>query len=187
MKTNTTYPTKHPHWIDEPEYLDAINKRKRFGISFATAFVLVLAIHLAGVGGIFAFSNLKLDKKTTPVAEAPVEKQPGPKSDSLARNEWPKADAQPKVVATPPPVKKQVAAAKVAPKAEAKPAPVVAVKPNEKPAIAKTTPKSTPAASKVDNSAARKAFLATRSNLQPLTETQQTIPATAQVQPVVAW
>jgi len=185
MKTNTTYPTKHPHWIDEPEYLDAIKKRKRVGISFATAFVLVLAIHLAGVGGIFAFSNLKSDKKTTTVAEAPVEKQPGPKSDSLARNEWPKVDAQAKVVATPPPVKKQVVAAKVAPKAEAKSATVVAAKPQEKPAqpaIAKTTP----AASKVDDSAARKAFLATRSNSQPLTETQQTIPATAQVQPVVA-
>lgn len=185
MKTNTTYPTKHPHWIDEPEYLDAIKKRKRVGISFATAFVLVLAIHLAGVGGIFAFSNLKSDKKPTSVAEAPVEKQPGPKSDSLACNEWPKPEAQPKVVATPPPVKKQVAAAKIAPKAEAKPAPIVAAKPQEKPAQPAIA-KSTPAASKVDNSAARKAFLATRSNSQPLTETQQTIPATAQVQPVVA-
>jgi len=186
MKTNTTYPTKHPHWIDEPEYLDAIKKRKRVGISFATAFILVLSIHLAGVGGIFAFSNLKSDKKPTPLAEAPVEKQPGPKSDSLARNEWPQPEAQPKVVATPPPVKKQVAAAKVATKTEAKPATVVAAKPNEKTAVAKATPKSTPAASKVDDSAARKAFLATRSNSQPLTETQQTIPATAQVQPVVA-
>jgi len=186
MKTNTTYPTKHPHWIDEPEYLDAIKKRKRVGISFATAFILVLSIHLAGVGGIFAFSNLKSDKKPTPLAEAPVEKQPGPKSDSLARNEWPQPEAQPKVVATPPPVKKQVAAAKVATKTEAKPATVVAAKPNEKTAVAKATPKSTPAASKVDDSAARKAFLATRSNSQPLTETQQTIPATAQVHPVVA-
>ena len=185
MKTNTTYPTKHPHWIDEPEYLDAIKKRKRVGISFATALVLVLAIHLAGVGGIFAFSNLKSNKKPTPVAEAPVEKHPGPKSDSLARNEWPKPEAQPKVVATPPPVKKQVAAAKVAPKSEAKPATVVAAKPQEKPAQPAIA-KSTPAASKVDDSAARKAFLATRSNSQPLTEAQQTIPATAQVQPVVA-
>ncbi len=185
MKTNTTYPTKHPHWIDEPEYLDAIKKRKRVGISFATAFILVLAIHLAGVGGIFAFSNLKSDKKPTPLAEAPVEKQPGPKSDSLARNEWPQPEVQPKVVATPPPVKNQVAAAKVAPKSEAKPATVVAAKPQEKPAQPAIA-KSTPAASKVDDSAARKAFLATRSNSQPLTETQQTIPATAQVQPVVA-
>ena len=189
MKPTTTYPTKHPHWIDEPEYLETISKKKRFGISFTTAFLLVLAIHLAGVGGIFAFSNLKSDKKPTTVAEAPVEKQPGPKSDSLDRNEWPQPEVQPKVVATPPPVKKQVAVAKVAPKAEAKPAPVVAAKPKEKaikPAIAKATPKSTPAVPKVDDSAARKAFLATRSNSQPLTETQQTIPATAQVHPVVA-
>jgi LysM repeat protein len=189
MKPTTTYPTKHPHWIDEPEYLETISKKKRFGISFTTAFLLVLTIHLAGVGGIFAFSNLKSDKKPTTVAEAPVEKQPGPKSDSLDRNEWPQPEVQPKVVATPPPVKKQVAVAKVAPKAEAKPAPVVAAKPKEKaikPAIAKATPKSTPAVPKVDDSAARKAFLATRSNSQPLTETQQTIPAVAQVQPVVA-
>lgn len=186
MKTNATYPTKHPHWIDEPEYLDAIKKRKRVGISFATAFVLVLAIHLAGVGGIFAFSNLKSDKKTVSAPVALVEKQTGPKSDSLARNEWPQPEAKPKVVATPPPVKKQVAAAKVGPKAEAKPAPVVAAKPSAKPALANTTPKATPAASKVDEFAARKAFLATRSNSQPLTETQQTIPATAQAQPVVA-
>ncbi|MFM8982045.1 MAG: LysM peptidoglycan-binding domain-containing protein [Spartobacteria bacterium] len=189
MKTNTTYPTKHPHWIDEPEYLDAIKKRKRIGLSFTTAFILVLAIHLAGVGGIFAFSNLKSDKKTVSAPVAPVEKQTGPKSDSLARNEWPKPEAQPKVVATPPPVKKEVAAAKPAPKVEQKPAPVIADKAKEKPAqpaIAKVTPKSTPAASKVDDSAARKAFLATRPNSQAVTETQQTIPATAPVQPVVS-
>lgn len=189
MKTNTTYPTKHPHWIDEPEYLDAIKKRKRVGISFATAFVLVLAIHLAGVGGIFAFSNLKSDKKPAPVAETPVEKQLGPKSDSLARNEWPQPEAQAKVVATPPPVKKEVSAIKVTPKAEPKPALVVAAKSQEKtaqPAIPKATLKPTPAASKDDDSATRKDFLATRSNLQPASENKQTIPAAAQVQPVVA-
>lgn len=188
MKTNTTYPTKHPHWIDEPEYLDAIKKRKRIGISFATAFVLVLAIHLAGVGGIFAFSNHKPDKKSTPVAEARVEKQAGPKSDSLTHNEWPQPEAHPKVVATPPPVKNQVASGKVGPKAEAKPAQVVAAKPEAKPvqsAIAKANPKAPPAAAKVDDSAAKKAFLATRSKLQPITETQQNISGAAQVKPVV--
>lgn len=189
MKTNTTYPTKHPHWIDEPEYLEAIKKRKRVGISFATAFVLVLAIHLAGVGGIFAFSNLKSDKKSAPVAEAPVEKQSGPKSDSLARNEWSQPETQPKVVATPPPVKQEVAATKPSPKVDQKPAPVIAAKPKEKavqPAIAKATPKPAIASPKVDDAATKKAFLATRSNSQPVTETQQTIPAAAQVPPVVA-
>jgi LysM repeat protein len=188
MKTNTTYPTKHPHWIDEPEYLDAIKKRKRIGLSFTTAFILVLAIHLAGVGGIFAFSNLKSDKKTVSAPVAPVEKQPGPKSDSLARNEWPKPEAQPKVVATPPPVKKEVAAAKTAPIVEQKPAPVIADKAKEKPhapVVAKTTPKVTPASPKKDDAAMKKAFLAARSSSQPLTETQ-TIPAAAPVQPVVS-
>lgn len=189
MKTSTTYPTKHPHWIDEPEYLDAVKKRKRIGISFATAFVLVLAIHLAGVGGIFAFSNLKADKKPVPAAEVPVEKQTGPKSDSLARNEWPQPEAQPKVVATPPPTKKQVAATKSAPKAGPAPATVVAAKAKEKPlrpAIAKATAKPAPAVPKVDDSAMKKAFLAARAESQAVTATQQTIPAAAQFQPVAA-
>jgi LysM repeat protein len=189
MKTNTTYPTKHPHWIDEPEYLDAIKKRKRIGISFTTAFILVLAIHLAGVGGIFAFSNLKSDKKTVSAPVAPMEKQTGPKSDSLARNEWPQPDAQPKVVATPPPVKKQVAATTPSPKAEKKPALVIAAKPQEKPQsseVATSMRKPTPASPKSDDAATKKAFLATRSYSQPHAETQQTIPVSAQVQPVAS-
>lgn len=189
MKTNTTYPTKHPHWIDETEYLDAIQKRKRIGISFATAFVLVLAMHLVGVGGIFAFSNLKSQKKPASVEEAPLEKQSGPQSDALARNEWPQSEAQPQVVATPPPVKKEVVAAKALRKAGPKSAPVVAAKPNEKPAppaMAKAAPKASPAAPKVDDAAAKKAFLASRSDSQTLAETQQTIPAASQVQSVAA-
>jgi|GEM_PF-1238423 len=189
MKTNTTYPTKHPHWIDESDYTDAIDKRKRIGLSFTTALILVLAIHLAGVGGIFAFSNLKSDKKTAQVVEAPVENKPGPKSDSLARNEWPQPEAQPKVVATPPPVKNAVAAAKPAPKVEQKPAPVIADKAKEKPhapAVAKTKPKVTPASPKADEVDSKKAFLASRSDLQPVNETQHPLPSTAQEQPVVS-
>ena len=190
MKTNTTYPTKHPHWIDEPEYLDAIKKRKRVGISFATAFILVLAIHLAGVGGIFAFSNLKSDKKPTPVAEAPVEKQPGPKSDSLARNEWPQPEAQPKVVATPPPVKKQVADSKPRPKAEPKVEAVVAEKPKSPaPALAKPTPvvaNTAPRQPQATDDALRKAFLASQTPSLPTAETREALPVSRATVPLIA-
>ena len=60
MKTNTPYLTGHPHWIDEPEYLDAVKKRKWIDLSFTTAFILVLAIYLAGDGRAFAFSDFKV-------------------------------------------------------------------------------------------------------------------------------
>ncbi len=190
MKTNTTYPTKHPHWIDEPEYLDAIKKRKRVGISFATAFVLVLAIHLAGVGGIFAFSNLKSDKKPAPVAEAPVEKQSGPKSDSLARNEWPKPEAQPKVVATPAPIKKQVADSKPRPKAEPKVEAVVAEKPKSPaPALAKPTPvvaNTAPRQPQATDDALRKAFLASQTPSLPTAETREALPVSRATVPLIA-
>jgi LysM repeat protein len=190
MKTNTTYPTKHPHWIDEPEYLDAIKKRKRVGISFATAFILVLAIHLAGVGGIFAFSNLKSDKKPTPVAEAPAEKHPGPKSDSLARNEWPQPEAQPKVVATPPPVKKQVADSNPRPKAEPKVVAVVVEKPKSPASdIAKPTPVVTttaPRQPQAVDAALRKAFLATKTQSSPTVETREALPVSRATVPLIA-
>jgi len=190
MKTNTTYPTKHPHWIDEPEYLEAIKKKKRLGISFTTAFILVLAIHVAGVGGIFAFSKQKPKTAASAKTEAVAANPPAPKSDALARNEWPQPESKPKVVATPAPVKKQIAESKPAPKVNQKPATAhIPAKPNQATAMdaiakAAINPKlSTP---KSDDSEIKTAFLATRSNSQPLTETQQTIPAVAQVQPVVA-
>ena len=141
MKPTTTYPTKHPHWIDEPEYLETITKKKRFGISFTTAFLLVLAIHIAGVGGIFAFSNQKPKAAAPAKSEAVAANPPAPKSDALARNEWPEPEAKPKVVATPPPVKKLVTTAKVKPKSEPKPVAVVAEKPKSPAsAISKPTP-----------------------------------------------
>lgn len=187
MKTNTTYPTKHPHWIDESEYLEATKKKKRLGISFTTAFILVLAIHFAGVGGIFAFSNRKPAKKTVLAANTPVEEQVGPKSDALARNEWPQPEAEPKVVATPSPIKKHVAGTNPAPKAEQKPARIVAEKPKVNvPALAKATPKPSPEAPKAEDLEIKKAFLATRSNAQPAVETHQAIPVSSHTQPVLA-
>ena len=190
MKTNTRYPTKHPHWIDEPEYLDAIKKRKRVGISFATAFVLVLAIHLAGVGGIFAFSNQK-PKAAAPEKPAVVSTNPpAPKSDALARNEWPEPEAKPKVVATAPPVKKLVATANVTPKSEPKPVAVVAEKPKSPaPALAKPTPvvaNTAPRQPQATDAALRKAFLASQTPSLPTAETREALPVSRATVPLIA-
>jgi LysM repeat protein len=190
MKPTTTYPTKHPHWIDEPEYLEAIKKKKRFGISFTTAFLLVLAIHIAGVGGIFAFSNQKPKAVAPAKPEAVDANPPVPKSDALARNEWPEAEAKPKVVATPAPIKKQVADSKPVPKAQQKAAPAhLAARPNQAiamAAIAKAAINPKPSAPKSDDSEKKKAFLATRAESKPATETRQAIPVTPSTTPLVA-
>jgi LysM repeat protein len=190
MKPTTTYPTKHPHWIDEPEYLEAIKKKKRLGISFTTAFILVLAIHVAGVGGIFAFSNQK-PKAGAPAKPEPVAANPpAPKSDALARNEWPQPEAKPKVVATPAPVKKQIAESKPAPKVNQKPATAhIPAKPNQataKAAIAKAAINPKPSTPKSDDSEIKKAFIATRAESKPATETRQAIPVTPSTTPLVA-
>jgi LysM repeat protein len=190
MKTNTTYPTKHPHWIDEPEYLEAIKKKKRLGISFTTAFILVLAIHIAGVGGIFAFSNQKPKVVAPAKPEAVAANLPVPKSDALARNEWPEPEAKPKVVATPAPIKKQVADSKPVPKAQQKAAPAhLAARPNQATAmaaIAKAAINPKPSTPKSDDSEKKKAFLATRAESKPTTETKQAIPVTPSTTPLVA-
>jgi LysM repeat protein len=190
MKTNTTYPTKHPHWIDEPEYLEAIKKNTRLGISFTTAFILVLGIHIAGVGGIFAFSNQKPKAVAPAKPEAVAATPPVPKSDALARNEWPEPEAKPKVVATPAPIKKQVADSKPVPKAQQKAAPAhLAARPNQATAmaaIAKAAINPKPSAPKSDDSDKKKAFLATRAESKPATETKQAIPVTPSTTPLVA-
>jgi LysM repeat protein len=190
MKTNTTYPTKHPHWIDEPEYLEAIKKKKRLGISFTTAFILVLGIHIAGVGGIFAFSNQKPKAVAPAKPEAVAATPPVPKSDALARNEWPEPEAKPKVVATPAPIKKQVADSKPVPKAQQKAAPAhLAARPNQATAmaaIAKAAINPKPSAPKSDDSDKKKAFLATRAESKPATETRQAIPVSPNTTPLVA-
>jgi hypothetical protein len=67
MKTNTTYPTKHPHWIDEPEYLDAIKKRKRVGHpSIRTGFLFPEKM---------APERNSLMPSSSPGAAAPIEKK----------------------------------------------------------------------------------------------------------------
>lgn len=135
MKSTTTYPTRHPHWIDEDDY--SAPRRKRVGISFSTATVIVIAIHVAVIAGVYAYSNSK-PKKVAPV----IVEQAGPRSDSLAKNKWPDAEAQPKVVATPPPQ----AVVKAAPKAPPVPAPMALVKNETKPAKSNT-----PAAPRIES------------------------------------
>ena len=190
MKTNTTYPTKHPHWIDEPEYIEAIKKRKRLGISFTTAFILVLAIHVAGVGGIFALSNQKPKAVAPAKAETVAQQPPAPKSDALAKNEWPQPESMPKVVATPAPVKKQLAVAKPAPKPEQKPTVAhLPARPNQATAmaaIAKASIKPPQPAPKSDDSEIKKAFLASRAESKPVSELRQAIPVASNTQPIVA-
>ncbi len=183
MKRHTTYPTAHPHWIDEDETPDG--RKSRFGITFTTAFAIVLALHVAGLGGIYAYSQVKSPK---PVASK-SELKPGPASDALARNAWPEPEAQPKVVATPPPAEKKLAAAKPAPKAPtvvaanekaasvaSKPV-VAAAKPRqEAPVVAKAA--ATPAVPNVEAETLKKAFLASKGSTPP--EPQRAIPAAPQ-------
>lgn len=91
------------HSSDEPESCDSPGTRRRYGISFPVAFLLVLGLHCAGIAGIYAYSNIKPKPAMVSAAE-PAEPVHGPKSDALAANEWLEPDAKPQVVATPPPV-----------------------------------------------------------------------------------
>lgn len=199
MKRHTTYPTTHPHWIDED--VPPGGEKARFGITFTTAFAVVLALHVAGLGGIYAYSQVKARKPLVTKTEAKPEAEPA--SDALVRNAWPEPEAQPKVVATPPPVEQQVAASKPAKDPVNKAEPDVAAKAT--PAAAPVTAKSTAVAVKAknppatiakapapvapstaDQSALKEAFLAARGNSQPVVESRRAIPVTRDVQPLVA-
>jgi LysM repeat protein len=175
MKT-TTYPTKHPHWIDEDDY--AAPRRQRNGISFSTATVIVIAIHVAVIAGVYAYSNSK-PKKVTPV----IAEQAGPKSDSLAKNNWPEPEAQPKVVATPPPQKP----VETPPMATPAPATNAVVKNAPKPAKLKN-----PAAPRVEakpeagtQEELRRQFLTAAGKLPPAIPKVQETPV-ARIQPQTA-
>jgi len=185
MKTSTTYPSKHPHWIDESDYSNATKKRKRIGISFSVAVAIVLAIHLAVIGGIYAYTSPK--PKTTAVktpSDGTVQEPNGPKSDALARNEWPQPEVKPRVVAIPtPPAKKEVAS-----KPSAKPTVALAEKPKDKPASTKViaaAPKpSAPVKDAIDETK-RKAFLATRSSKPGVEQRRDVEPSTSAVRVAV--
>lgn len=107
MKTCRTYPTKHPHWIDDDTEETRRGKaarrfRERTGISFPIAFAIVLGLHLAAIGGFYALGSSKKSQAAALAAKAEAEKPAGPKSDALKRNDWPQTNASPRVVAKPP-------------------------------------------------------------------------------------
>jgi LysM repeat protein len=197
MKTSPSYPTRHPNWIDvdpEPE-LEKNKLKDRFikmGLSFKCAFLIVLGFHVILLCGIYAASNLK-PKAPHPTAavETPATTPDGPKSDALARNEWPQPDATPEVKALPPAPKKVVAASKPAPVAP-KPAERMPSKSIPAKAIAVAAPKkilAAPPAPKPGEAALKETFLAAK-NIAPPTkadaEVQEKIPVSTCPQPVVA-
>ncbi|MEI8293914.1 MAG: LysM peptidoglycan-binding domain-containing protein [bacterium] len=197
MKTSPSYPTRHPNWIDvdpEPE-LEKNKLRARLvkmGLSFKWAFLIVLGFHVILLCGIYASSNLK-SKAPHPTAavETPTKRPDGPKSDALARNEWPQPDATPEVKALPPAPKKVARSSKPAPAAP-KPAERLTSTLIPSKAVAVAAPKTTPAtppAPKPGEAALKDKFLAAK-NTAPHTkadakvqEKNQTSPTS---QPIVA-
>ena len=197
MKTSPSYPTRHPHWIDvDPETELQKNKLKarfiKMGLSFKWAFLIVLGFHVILLCGIYATSSLK-PKAPHPTAavETPATTPGGPKSDALARNEWPQPDATPEVKALPPAPKKVAATSKpahVAPKQAER----IPSKPTPAKAVAVAAPKTTPAtppAPKPGEAALKETFLAAK-NTAPHTkadaEVHERIPVSTSPQPVVA-
>ena len=197
-----TYPTRHPNWIDETDGTQPPKKAwtERIGISFPVAFVIVLALHLTVLGGIYASNKIKLRQSPQPLAAKAEEAPKGPVSDAfVARNDCPQASATPEVKAIPQVPKKALPSAKVAAKENDKPKSLFAP-PTEKKIEAPKPPQAiahvpSPAAApkpapvaKASDSALRAQFLATQKASQPpqeVTETHQTIPATPSVQTVI--
>lgn len=178
MKTSTTYSTKHPHWIDESDYPNVAKKRKRSAISFSVAVAIVIATHLAVIGGIYAytFPKPRMDSVKTPT-DTTVQGPAGPKSDALARNEWPQPEVKPRVVAIPaPPAKNEIAS-----KPSANPTVALAEKPKNKPAssnvLAVAQKPSAPLGDASDETK-RKAFLATRSSKSGVEQRRDVEPST---------
>jgi hypothetical protein len=198
-----TYPTRHPNWIDETDGTQPPKKAwtERIGISFPVAFVIVLALHLTVLGGIYASNKIKLRQSPQPLAAKAEEAPKGPVSDAfVARNDWPQASATPEVKAIPQVPKKALPSAKVAAKENDKPKSLFAP-PTEKKIEAPKPPQAiahvpSPAAApkpapvaKASDSTLRAQFLATQKASHPaqeVTETRQSIPASPSVQPVVA-
>lgn len=130
------------------------------GISFAMAITIVVAIHLAVIGGFYFYTPPK--PKIEGVKTASQESTtipPGPKSDALVRNEWPQPDAKPKVVATPVPARKKEIASKPA----ANPKPFITENKPALKSVVQTSKKQIPLDRIDKDEAAKKAFLATRS------------------------
>lgn len=179
MKTPKTYPTRHPHWIDndtpsKPNWISRLNKMR---LSFTGAFVIVLSLHLALIAGIYTWGNLRskiLKPRTAITKEMP--EQSGPASDSLAKNEWPQSEATPVVKALPPAPKKVVetTAKNISKEQESEKRPTAKVA-EKKPEPAKTPERvvsvpakpQPPSPVKANDSALREQFLAARNATNP--------------------
>ena len=196
MKTSPSYPSRHPHWIDvDPETELQKNKLKarfiKMGLSFKWAFLIVLGFHVILICGIYATSNLK-PKVPHPTAAAETPATPGgPKSDALARNEWPQPDATPEVKALPPAPKKIAATSKPAPIVP-KPAERVPSTPSPAITVAVAAPKkflAAPPAPKPSEAALKEKFLASK-NTAPYpkadAEVQERIPVSTTSQTIVS-
>ena len=194
MKTSPSYPTRHPNWIDvDPETELEKNKlRDRFikiGLSFKWAFLIVLGFHVILLCGIYASSSLK-PKAPHPTAamETPTTTD-GPKSDALARNEWPQPDATPEVKALPPAPKKVATASKPA---APKPAERITCTPIPSKAVAVAAPKTTTASSPApqpEEAVLKNKFLAAKNTAphpKAEAEVQERIPVSTTSQPIVA-
>jgi LysM repeat protein len=197
MKTYPSYPTRHPNWIDDdPEPQSEKNTLRarcaKIGLSFKWAFLIVLSFHVVVLCGIYASSSLKPKaNKTTAAFDTPKTTPDGPKSDALARNEWPQPDATPEVKALPPGSKKVASASKPAPfapkPAERVPSPTIPAR-SVAVAAAKITPTSSPAP-KPETAALKEKFLAAKNKApHPKTdaEDQAKIPVATNSQPIVA-
>jgi LysM repeat protein len=197
MKTSPSYPTRYPNWIDvDPETELEKNKLKdrfiKMGLSFKWAFLIVLGFHVILLCGIYASSSLK---PKAPHPTAAVETQTttpdGPKSDALARNEWPQPDATPEVKALPPAPKKVATVSKPAPVAP-KPAERMPSTPIQSKSVAVAAPKITTASSPApqrEEAALKDKFLAAK-NTAPHpkadAEVQERIPVSTTSQPIVS-
>ncbi len=197
MKTYPSYPTRHPNWIDddlEPQ-IEKITLRARctkIGLSFKWAFLIVLGFHVVLLCGIYASSNLKAKaNKSTAALETPTTIPDGPKSDALARNEWPQPDATPEVKALPLAPKKVATASKPAPIAP-KPAVRVPSTPIPASSVVVAVPKEPPAsppASQPEKAILKEKFLATKntaSRPKADAEVQERILVSTTSYPIVA-
>jgi len=197
MKTSPSYPTRHPNWIDvDPETELEKNKLKdrfiKMGLSFKWAFLIVLGFHVILLCGIYAASSLK-PKVPHPTAavETPATTPGGPKSDALARNEWPQPDATPEVKALPPAPRKVAATSKPA-HVGPKPAERIPSKPIPTKAVAVAAPKTTPAtqhAPKPGEAALKETFLAAKNtapHIKADAEVQEKNQTSPTSQPIVA-
>ena len=198
MKTCRTYPTKHPHWIDEDDDSTPNGKskgrwRERVGISFPMAFAVVLGLHLAVIGGFYAYGSSKKNKAAAHALKAAAEKPIGPKSDALDGNDWPQPEAKPKVMAKAPPIKapEKPALVKTEKPAVRRVAPVSAPVKSPPLLVAKTTPaavasKPAKVESREDAESLKRLFLTNRATPVPVPESRRAVAVEKPAEPLLA-